>query len=239
MEDDNLPVNEFTLRIEFEKGSENPARVFNAMSEFIKAFHDLDNCLAKAFAVNIQPILVLQDIESGSIRTILSSFLKVIDDDALKDLDWKKQVGKYLVKAKHKIIKFLDEEKELKSIEPIRRLEGELYELAKETDIQHIPLYTTVPTQKLLESIGSISRAPYFLTDKDHVSLLSEEGEDKITRGPYITSQTIEELLTKETLNKQKELILLVKKPIILEILCGTFNITEEQYRLKFGILIG
>ncbi len=183
------------------------------MSEFIEAFHELDKCLAKSFSIDIQPVLVLQDIESGSIRTRLSSVLKLIDDEALKDLDWKKQVGKYLVKAKHKVIKFLDQQTEINSLEPVRNLEEELFELAKETDIQHIPMYTTVPTQKLLESIAYISRAPYSLSDKDHVSFISEEGEDVIRRGPYITSQTVEELLTKEILNKQMELVLLVKKP--------------------------
>lgn len=209
----NKKENEFIIKIEYEKSSERPERIFSAMSNIIEAFHEFDKCLALSFSVDVKPMLVLQDIESGSIRTKLASVLKGIDDDALKDLDWKKQIGKYLVKGKHKVIEFLEEKESITSIEPVKELEGQLLELAKETDIQVMPFYTAVPTQRFLESIAGLSHATNNLSENDQVTMISEEGEISINKKFYISSQVIEELLTKHIVNQQSEMILLVKKP--------------------------
>lgn len=209
----NIVENEFIIKIDYEKGSEHPERVFSAMSNMIEAFHELDKCLALSFAVEVKPVLILQDIESGSIRTKIASILKEIDDDALKDIDWKKQIGKYLVKGKHKAIEFLEGKESITSIEPVKELEEQLLALAKESDIQVIPFYIAVPTQKLLETVAGLSRATNPLLDTDRVTLISEEGEVSINKKFYISSQVIEELLTKNIVSEQSETTLLVKKP--------------------------
>ena len=45
--------------------------------------------------------MVLEEIETGSIKIWLGNQLNRVDDDALKKLDWKPLVGKYLVRAKY------------------------------------------------------------------------------------------------------------------------------------------
>lgn len=100
---------EYVLKIDFEKNSENPERIFLSLYELIYAFRELDKTLIESFSVNIEPVLVLQDIQPDSIKTILCSLLKNIDDEALMNLDWKKIIGNFLVKAKHAVIKFFEE----------------------------------------------------------------------------------------------------------------------------------
>jgi hypothetical protein len=208
-----LNYNEFIIKIDFEKGSENPSRIFTAMAGMIDTFNKMDMVLAKSLAADIESILILEDIESGSIKTRLCSALKLIDDEALKELDWKKAIGSFLVKGKYKIIKFLEKKNVISSIEEINELEKDFEKLIDESCGQGFPFRTKVNTHKLLESMLNLSKANSNLSNKDKAMLISNEGKASINTRFYISTEMIEELLTRHVINKQIEMILLVKKP--------------------------
>ncbi|HHW02481.1 MAG TPA: hypothetical protein GXX35_06690 [Thermoanaerobacterales bacterium] len=204
---------EYVLKIDFEKNSENPERIFLSLYELIYAFRELDKTLVESFSVNIEPILVLQDIQPGSIRTILYSILKNIDDEALMNLDWKKIIGNFLVKAKHVVIRFLEDKNQISSIEPINELEKNIEKLAVETNVQIIPSYTKVSTKKLLDCIYYLSKAVHNLSENDKAILISSEGEVEINKKFYITEETIKEILKRNVHIQQSVGTLLIKKP--------------------------
>jgi hypothetical protein len=104
---------DFGIQINFEKGSPDPARIFRSMSELIDAFEAIDVDLISSISSEIEPIAIIEDVEAGSLRAWLSYILKTTDDDALKNLDWKKAVGSYLVRAKYYIINFTENKTEL------------------------------------------------------------------------------------------------------------------------------
>jgi hypothetical protein len=63
------PANaDFSFRIVFERGHGNPRRIFDAASELIDGFEDLDRAMAGSIGAKIKPLMVLEDIEAGSIR---------------------------------------------------------------------------------------------------------------------------------------------------------------------------
>ena len=63
----------FVLKIDYEKDSPRPSRVFRAMSELIEGFQSLDNNLVQAFPVKVSPVLLLEDIQVGSLRTVIKN----------------------------------------------------------------------------------------------------------------------------------------------------------------------
>jgi hypothetical protein len=77
---------EFCLEIRFPPNSERPERVFRAMTDLIEACHALDNTLADSIGAEIQPVLLLERVTAGSLRTWLRTGLESIDDEALKKL---------------------------------------------------------------------------------------------------------------------------------------------------------
>ena len=103
-----LPKADFCIEISYKRGSESPSRVFRSMSELIDSFQEIDRKLVTSIDVNIEQILLLEDIEAGSIRVWLRSVLKLIPDDAAYNLDWKPIVGQYLVRAKKAMVDFLE-----------------------------------------------------------------------------------------------------------------------------------
>ena len=91
---------DFCLEVRFPPNSEHPERIFRAMTELIDACHALDKTLAESVGANIRPVLLLERVTAGSLRVWLREALESLDDDALKELNWKKGIGAYLVREK-------------------------------------------------------------------------------------------------------------------------------------------
>lgn len=203
----------FFIEIDYEKNSESPSRVFRTMTELIETFEAFDKNLVQSIDPTIEPITLIEDIESGSLRAWLVSILKAFDEDALKTLDWKRQVGKYLVKAKYIAIEFLQDKTTIKNKEEIEQLEKGILQAAIETDVTHIPAYSIPNRHKLLSSIDNISKSLIYLNENDRAIYRTPEKEVEINKSFNIVPETIDQLLTRETLTSKQEMILKVKKP--------------------------
>lgn len=212
MEDKNLDY-DFYIKIDFEKGSRDPSRIFSTMSSLIETFQIIDIEFAKSIDSKITSVLLLEDIESGSLKSFFKSFLESIDDNALKTGDWKKIVGTYLLKVKYKLLAFLSDKDKIDNRIQIEGLQKDILQLAEETDVRGLPGYAPIPLEKLLFSIGRISNSVKSLNDRDNVNYSSKEGTVSINKNFDYDSEMVEELLTKETLSNKKEMILKVKKP--------------------------
>jgi hypothetical protein len=122
---------DFAIQIGFQRASSDPTRVFRAMIGLIDACQYLDRELAHTIDVSLTPVLILEDIEAGSIKTWLRAIIESTDDNALKSGDWKKVVGIYLYKAKYATIRFLDKKTQISSRAEFGQLEAEIFALAQ------------------------------------------------------------------------------------------------------------
>lgn len=216
----------FAIELYYEPGGDDPGRVFRGMASLIEAFADLDTDLARAVSVQIRPVQLLQDIEAGSLIAWLRTVVRQIDDEALKKLDWKPLIGQYLVRAKHRLLAWLDGKERVNSLQEIETLEAELQELAEETDVLSLPVYARVPRRALLSDLSELSAAFGVLRDGDRVVYRSPLAEGEVNIGFGITPQQVEDLLTAETRQGEYTMVLLVKKPDYL----GT---SMWQFRLQ------
>ncbi len=211
--DDSLKA-DFCIEIQYKKESENPSRVFRSMSELIDSFQETDRHLVKAIAVDIETILLLEDIEAGSIKVWLRSLLKAIPDDAVYHLDWKPIIGQYLVKAKKFMVNFLENKTTITNIDEIKPLEDEIYRLAEKTKVRWLPAYTRIQPRQILESIKDISASLSHLTEGDNARyIVPDEPEAEFNLTFNLAPESIEDLIAKETLSSESEMLLKVKKP--------------------------
>lgn len=204
---------DFCIEIDFKKGSEAPSRVFRSLSDLIDAFHVFDLDLVQSIDSKIETVTLLEDIEAGSVKTWLRHVLRAVDDDALKNIDWKPAVGKYLVRAKYFAIDFCRDKTEISDKAQIENLENKLLDLAQETDVRHIPAYSPIPKQKLIQNIEKITLATTPLIEGDKVTYITKEEKASFNLGFKIVPETIEDLLTREIIESVNEMILKVKKP--------------------------
>lgn len=203
----------YYVEVDYERGAERPERIFHAMADLIEAFQRIDLHLAESIGAGIEPVVVLEEVEAGSIRTWLATVLRSVDDEALKKLDWKQIVGTYLVRAKARILKYLDGKKEITDPADVEVLEAELVQLAEETQVRYIPAYTPIPRRLLLADLNDVSAAVAPLNPRESAVALLEDERVAIPREFSISTDAIDRILTDQTLDNDADLILKVKKP--------------------------
>jgi len=209
----HLPPDLTVIQIDYQPGTPDPGRVFRSMAALIEAFHNLDRDLARAVIVAVEPEVLLERVEAGSIRAVLRTVLRQIDDDALRGLDWKPLIGQYLVAGKHRLLQWLDGRHGIHNRAEVVELQRELVDLAPHSIEDRLLPPAEVPLERLLADIEQISVAVVELKGDDAAYFVSAGDTTRIETGIRLTSDEIELLLTQETVSSDTELVLLVKKP--------------------------
>ena len=164
---------EFGITIDFEKGVSDPVKVFFAMAELLAATKEIDRLLFGAIDPALRPDMILEDVEAASITSWVRNKVVAIDDQALKQFDIKQQVGKYAVKAKYKILEYLDEKVSEEERERLRVLREDIYQLAAEERVRHLPLPDRITLADLVKPMDKIQDAKKLLGVGDQVKFLS------------------------------------------------------------------
>lgn len=206
----------FQLYIDFIKSEGDPSRVFRSMAELIEAFEQIDKYLAGMFGESTAIEIVLDDVEAGSLKSLLRNIITEIPDEAIAELEVKKLIGHFLLKAKYKILDWLEENENIENIEQLRVLEGEILQLAEESNVNPFSVYAPINTRSLLSQINNIHTAVNLLDERDSVRYESPVGTKRIPRGITVDEDLIRDILTKQTLTSEGERIVKIKKPDFL-----------------------
>lgn len=222
-----------TIQIDYAPTSPDPARVFRAMAKLIDAFQKVDRDLASSVSVSIEPILLLERVEAGSVRARLITALRQVHDDSLLNLDWKPLVGQYLVKGKHRLLKWLERNPEITSRSQVLELQGELLDIVPIPTPGNLQLPAPVPPAALLEDIKAIAEARDELQPGDS-AVYEAGGDSSPVQAPVtLSSERIEQLLTQEIVITEHEMLLLVKKPDYLGQSRWEFRLDDHTIEAK------
>ena len=237
------PDADFAFHIDFARGKGSPSRIFRATSEFIRACERLDHELVRSVDSSIEAVLVLEDVEASSLKTWLRTTLRATDDQALKDLDWKPLIGKYLVRAKYLALKWVDDESERpRSLQDLR--EG-IRELAAETDVRQLPDYAPPSPDALIDAVRGFQNVKDALTTDDRATYITpDSGSIELNLSVRIDVDEIEQLAIARTIEQPvARMILAVKKPDYLgrsqwEFRLGkrsfTASVLDEEWLRRF-----
>ena len=204
--------NQFEIVIDFEAGG-SPNRVFRSMADLLESFQELDSTLSEIVGLSVTNTLVLEDIEKGSLKTVIRNIIQELPDEDLRDANFKRILGFYLVKAKYAVLKWCQDVPKLTSPDQVTVLEGELIRIAEESNINQIPAYTLPNRVKLLTNISSVQKSTRYLCENDNVFFNCSEGTSKVNDAIEISDVLVEEVLTREVLVDRSVAILKVKKP--------------------------
>jgi len=187
------------------------------MTAMIEAFQEIDGYLAHSIKGSIKPSMLLEDIEAGSLRTWLRNTLESIDEESLKSGDYKKIIGSFLVKAKRIIINWTDERTEVTSEAELVDLQRQILNEAAKTGVMPIPVYSPVPTSEIARSVELIATAIEPLHEGDAIAYLpGSETPVEFNRSFHVVPESLADLLVKESLTNEAQMILMIKKPDFL-----------------------
>lgn len=223
---------DFCVKVNFKKGTDHPERVFRATANLVESLQSADLLLARSVDSKIKPVLLLEKIDSGSVKIWMKQFLQAVDDEALKNLDWKPAVGKYLVQGKHRLINYLGQGEGLKDSESLHSLSENLHKLAEETDVRRLPGYRPASPSDLAQKLQAINNAATDLEDGG-ISIESDEGSDAFTPKAIITPEQLTEILSGESITNEVEKILIVRRPDFLGDAMWEFRHEKKSFSAK------
>ncbi len=180
------------------------------MSELVDACQELDQHLAQTIDVRIRPALVLQEIEVGSLKSWFKNQIEDIEDDDLRNLDWKRVVGSFLVSGKKRVIDSVSDSDSIDSVSQLATVEQDIRQLASATNVLPIPDYRTVSRPHLVRTYRRISASLELLEEEDAVAYISEEGRSPFNSQFRLNDDQAEQLVVTQSISNFAELILKV-----------------------------
>ena len=214
---ENNSTSDFSITIDYEKGVGSPSRVFRAMSDLIDALQETDKSLVAGIDGKITPILLLEDIQTSSVKSWFKQALSPLGSEIIRKDSEARSIEKYLVDAKYYIINFLEGKVDITDGNEVERLIRDLNGLAELTNVNQIPAYEPIPRENLLYGIEKINNALTPLNDTDKAKFSTSSGKEaSFNLSLRIAPEAISDLITAETLDSKAVMILKVKKPDFL-----------------------
>ncbi len=211
------PDSDIELKIDFRENESSSARVFEIAAELIRALEDIDNVLVATVDSEISTSLILEDVQKSSLKIFLKNVLKQLDDQALKDLDWKPLVGQYLVKAKYITLRWLD--RELAEDQPagIEDLTAQIEALAKQADFRHVPGYAPINPVRLAQSLDAVQRAKGKFLPGEGLTITLDKTQYVVNlQETWLPSERMGDLRTAQELSNTVDMVLVIRKPDML-----------------------
>jgi len=153
----------------------------------------------------------------------------------LRSLIWKPAVGKYLVRAKHAYILWANREGPGRTLSDLGR---EILNIARETDVLEMPIYSAPPVQDLVEAAKGIEAAKSpLIPGEDKISYISPDATDvdfdlTIRWAP----EELISLATKETVKfENMPMTLVVRRPDYLGLTKWDFRHGKRQISARIS----
>ena len=195
----------FEIVIDFNQGSGDPARIFRAMSGLISSFQYIDKHLVSAIDVSMKVDLVLEDVEKGSLKASFRNFIEEVPDEALRNAEWKKIIGHFLVHSKLKILEWCADKDKVSNWNEIKSLADELRLLVEEQKREQLTSCTPISVENLLSDISRIQGALNHLEGRDRAIYKYDNKMIEFNRDLEVTREVVKEvakLFVKDTSKK-------------------------------------
>ena len=205
---------DFGIRLSVLKHSHRPGDTFLAMSHFVNAIEHMDRQFSRSIDRSLRPELLLESIEEGSLVAWFVTVLKAIPDEAIKELNWKKVIGTFLVAAKYRLLAWLGERESITDIAELEAVRNSIEELKQES-LQEQWLLESLPLTKaeLVQLILHITRTLSALPPNQRIQFISQHGETEINREFRLTDDQAAELLAATQHVQSLRMALKVRKP--------------------------
>ena len=214
----------FSVTIDFDGSTGSPSRALRAMADYADAFQAIDAACAIAIDPGVESHLSVVRFENGSLRTVFASLLKSVDDEALKQLDWKRIIGGFLVRAKQLALRWLESADPDKTL---AQLQEDIQADAASTELRYIPAYAQPNRSLLIDGLRKAQNAKDELEISDIVVFSSPAADLTLDMTRRTDLTKVADVHITDTQHFALEKInLTVKKPDMLG---------HSQWQMKLG----
>lgn len=220
-------VNRFELKLEFNKDTEDPSRLFRSFADLIDSIKELDTTLAKTINTSVSSKIYLDDIEKGSLIGKLWNHLIINDDNKLDDNNSSEEIiNDFIDKSRSKSLKFIESGKS--QVEELQNLADEIDQIAKEKGLEKTFNYAKPDILVLAKNLNEINNAVNNLEDDEKFIVKNSKNKiEEIRKGTdKINIEDVEKALTAEEIKSEAIIFYKIKRPDFLG---------DSQWEFKHG----
>ncbi|CAI9679402.1 hypothetical protein [Elizabethkingia anophelis] len=219
-------ISDFEIKLEFNKDTENPSRLFRSFANIIEDIQKLDITLARCINTSISSKIYLNDIEKGSLIGRLWNELVINEEGKLDDLEDSKKITNFIDKSRNKALEFIQDRKH--SVAELEELSKNIENFAKEEDLDKTFNYADPDILELANSINNITDTTEKLSDNEALIFSNHlNSSRKLTNKiEKIDIEDVEKALTTEEINNETTVFYKIKKPDFLG---------DSQWEFKHG----
>ncbi|PTX14701.1 hypothetical protein C8N40_110130 [Pontibacter mucosus] len=219
-------VSPFDIKLEFDKSTENPSRLFQSFAELIDSISRLDTVIAKTVNTTVSAKIYLDDFEKGSLIAKLWNELILNDDNKIDDVQSSEPVSEYIEEARAASLNYLSNGKS--SVTELQGLNKEIKNIADKKDLAKSFNYVDVDLLELASALNEVNNSTDKLTDKEKYTVTSPNTDARELKAgtPKIDIEAVENALTSDTITNTSQVYYKIKRPDFLG---------DSQWEFKFG----
>lgn len=198
---------ELCIKIDFERNSRNPQRVFNSMSHLISSVEEFHSCLLNSVSAETKSNFLLSDINEGSIKSWLCP---AIEGDVTEEQ--KGRLTNFLTYCTDLVISFISDKDTIESLDVLAQLEDEIATAAEEFDVEEFPNVFSQDRHRLLKGYAELSQSTSDLNSVVQVYLDSQGTIKKINKTFHLTKDDVEAILVAKVERNTTTETLVIKK---------------------------
>ncbi|MGY3891926.1 hypothetical protein ACW5W6_19985 [Aeromonas mytilicola] len=187
MQTEHSHKNNICLKIDFQKNSEKPQRVFDSMSLLISSVEEFHESVLQAVDTEIRPLLLLSDINEGSIK----SWLTIDIDGEIPNVKQNKFIY-FINYCTERLITFIKDKDTITHVDELDPLINELHTKADELKLEEFPNVFDLNRYRLLKAYTSISDASGKLNSQDDIYVLANESTVKLNKNFKLSKDDID-----------------------------------------------
>lgn len=195
------------IKIDFERDSTNPQRIFESMSHLISSIENFHSCLLSSVSTETKSRFLLADVKEGSIESWLSPTLEgEIDKNKTNKL------AQFLNNCTDKVIAFIDGKDTLQTIEEVNELEAEIAAEALKLEVEMFPNVFSLDKRRLLKGFTELGQATAQLNEVDVAYLGSKKSVRKINKNFRLSEDDLKALIIERVDKHHSKEVLIIKK---------------------------
>lgn len=229
-------VNKFEIKLEFNKDTEEPSRLFRSFADLIDSIKELDTTIAKTINSSVSSKIYLDDIEKGSLIGILWNHLVINGDNKLDDNKVEEEtINDFIEESRSKSIEFLESGKS--EVKDLKELAKNIDQLAEQKGIKETFNYAEPNILDLAKNLNEINEAVSKLNDNEKFIIKDSKNDtEEISKGTEkINLEDVENALTTEEIKSKSIAFYKIKRPDFLG--DSQWEFKHENKTLKVKIL--
>lgn len=200
-------------QIEIDYDSKNDlAKTFSALSQIIEGEERFTNLFLKLLNEQDVQKVVLQKLETGSIKVFLRNIFENISDDQIYAKGYRAFIEQFLIEIKNYFLTLLSEEIEITK-DKLDIVKKNLIEEGSKKKLKNIETLNNLTYEHMLDCIDGIIKPIKNLDRGQAVRVKCQGREFNLNKDIKYDRSGIESIVIRNEISRNQELVFLVKKP--------------------------